>query len=249
MKYVSKMDLVIEFINFCVQVNLYWSYYWTENCLHVCFLKVGYFRIAWSFYAGAMGAWVLSSPASYATIGGMLGLVMYSLAAGLPFIMIAFAGNKIQANLPHVLSLTDYVGWRFGLFAKTLVVIIALFNMSIAMLAEYVTIGSIFSDFVGSVSYPMVIVIGLLALAYTTYGGLLVSIYTDTVQGVSSVLLFLIIAIYMTATFRPASLPLPMPCSPDDMWCISGTPNCDKFEAAGIDCPVTGKHVSNESRY
>lgn len=204
-------------------------------------LQVGYFRIAWSFYAGAMGAWVLSSPASFATLGGMLGLVMYSLASGLPFIMIAFAGEKIQSKLPHVLSLTDYVGWRFGFVAKSLVILIALLNMSIAMLAEYTTIGSIFKDFVGSVSYPMVIVIGIVTVCYTAYGGLLVSIFTDTIQGISSVVLFGIIAIYMAATYRPESLPTPMPCSPDDSYCISGTPNCGEFDAAGVECPITGK--------
>jgi hypothetical protein len=219
--------------------------------------QVGPFRIAWSFYAGAVGAWVIASPAQYATFGGLLGLIMYSLASGLPFLMIAFAGDKIRNKVPHVLSLTDYIGWRFGDVAKTLVVLIALFNMSIALLAEYTTIGSIFKDFVGSVSYPMVILISVLALIYTAYGGLLVSIYTDTVQGVSSVLFFGILGIYMAATFRPGPLPTPMPCSPTDAFCISGTPDCGAFDrsmaetsaAAETDpsvyvtppCPVTGR--------
>ena len=87
--------------------------------------------IGWSFYAGAVGAWVIASPASYASYAGMLGLVFYSLASGLPFIMIAVAGEKIRNKVPHVLSLTDYMGWRFGFIAKTLVVTIILFNMSI----------------------------------------------------------------------------------------------------------------------
>ena len=209
--------------------------------------SVGYAYIAWSFYAGAVGAWVIASPASYAAYAGILGLVFYSLSSGLPFIMIAFAGEKIRTKVPHVLSLTDYMGWRFGFVAKTLVVVIILFNMSIALLAEYSTIGSIFKSFVGSVPYPMIILIGILTSVYTAYGGLLVSIYTDRVQGVSSLLFFGILAIYMAATFRPDSLPTPMPCSPTDMYCISGTPDCSQFDAynaqnpdAPVPCPISG---------
>lgn len=70
-------------------------------------------------------------------------------------------------------------------------------------MAEYSTIGSIFTSYVGSVAYPMVVVIGVLTMAYTAYGGLLVSIYTDQVQGVMSLLFFGVLAIYMAATFRP----------------------------------------------
>jgi len=209
--------------------------------------SVDYRYIAWSFYAGAVGAWVIASPASYAAYAGLLGLVFYSLSAGLPFIMIAFAGEKIRSKVPHVLSLTDYMGWRFGFVAKTLVVLVILFNMSIALLAEYSTIGSIFKSFVGSVPYPMIILIGTLTTVYTAYGGLLVSIYTDQVQGISSLFFFGILAIYLAVTFRPESLPTPMPCAPTDPYCISGTPVCSQFDEYNdanpeepVPCPVYG---------
>lgn len=203
--------------------------------------QAGPFLIGWSFYAAAVGAWVIASPASYAAYGGMLGLVMYSLASGLPFIMIAFAGAKIQSKMPGVLSFTDYIGWRFGLVSKTLAFAIVLFNMSIALLAEYVTIGSIFQSFVGSVPYSMILVTGILTTIYTSWGGLIVSLYTDQIQGAASVLLFVVLAIYLAVTFRP-NLPEPMPCDPSPMpyvanvtevptYCISGTPNCGAFDA------------------
>ena len=44
----------------------------------------GWFTIAWSFYAAAMGAWALFSPPSYAYYAGILGLAMYAFAAGTP---------------------------------------------------------------------------------------------------------------------------------------------------------------------
>jgi hypothetical protein len=60
-------------------------------------------RIAWSFFAGALGAWVIASPPAYTGSGfgygaGALGLVFYSLSSGLPVIMIAFAGEAIRVS-------------------------------------------------------------------------------------------------------------------------------------------------------
>ncbi len=49
------------------------------------------------------------------------------------------------------------------------------------MLAEYTTIGILFKYFVGSVDYPIVIVVGVLTMFYTAYGGVYISIVTDQV--------------------------------------------------------------------
>ena len=226
--------------------------------------QVNWIRIAWSFYAGAMGAWVLTGPADYASYSGMLGLCMYATAIGLPFIMIAYAGDTIRGKLPHVLSMTDFMGWRYGELAKLTVVLLILFNMGIALLSEYYTIGLIFTYFVKSVPYPMVLVVGVLTLTYTAYGGLLVSIFTDTVQGIASMAFFFVLAIYLAATFRPEELPqnqcdmIPgpngttqeycynaLPCAPygpDGPYfpCVSGTPDCSKFTELGGICPIAG---------
>lgn len=60
-------------------------------------------RIGWSFFAGALGAWVISGPPSYTASGygygaGAIGLVFYSLSSGLPVIMVAFAGELIRVR-------------------------------------------------------------------------------------------------------------------------------------------------------
>ncbi|EFN57086.1 hypothetical protein CHLNCDRAFT_143863 [Chlorella variabilis] len=98
--------------------------------------QVSTVRIGWSFFAGALGAWVISSPPAYTGSGynygaGGIGLAFYSLSSGLPVIMIAFAGEVIRRKVPHVLSLTDFMGWRYGYVAKTYVVLLCIFNMSI----------------------------------------------------------------------------------------------------------------------
>lgn len=78
--------------------------------------------------------------------------------------------------------------------------------MAIFMLSEFVTIGTLFGVYVGSVGYPIIIVVGLLTLSYTTFGGLLVSVATDQIQGIMSIVLLLVITIYLGVTF---DLPLP----------------------------------------
>ncbi|PSC73100.1 na+ solute symporter isoform B [Micractinium conductrix] len=182
--------------------------------------QVGALRIGWSFFAGALGAWVISSPPSYTGSGfgygaGAIGLAFYSLSSGLPVIMIAFAGDLIRRKVPHVLSLTDFMGWRYGWVAKTYVVILCLLDMSIAILAEYTSIGTLFGVYLGSKAYAITICVGILTLIYTTYGGLYISIITDQIQGVAVCLLFSICVIYMAADFR---YPLPKPfvddCAP-----------------------------------
>ncbi|KAF6255134.1 hypothetical protein COO60DRAFT_1536931 [Scenedesmus sp. NREL 46B-D3] len=167
-------------------------------------------RIGWSFYAGAVGAWVIVAPSQYASFAGIVGLVVYAIASGLPILLIALFGSFMK-QLPHVLSLSDFMGWRYGPIAKTIVFLVAMFNMCIALLAEYTTIGSIFSEYVGSVSYGIIIVVGVLTLAYTAYGGLAVSIATDMVQGVASVILTVVLTIFVAVTYRQQPIPSPLP--------------------------------------
>lgn len=237
--------------------------------------QVSTVRIAFSFFAGALGAWAISGPSYFTAVNGITGLVMYSTMSGLPVLLIAFAGGFIrvrawrpgqaraaqgsswlvvpgcwrrqrvlatpwpqkkikkthpcrallcaplQEKLPGVMSMTDFVGWRFGAVAKVYVVLVILLNMSIggsrcrpapepvslcsamgtaacgalvpwltpgplagaAMLSDFSAMGALFGPFLGGPTYPIIIVVGLVTMAYTTYGGLLVSIYTDVLQG------------------------------------------------------------------
>lgn len=57
-----------------------------------------------------------------------------------------------------------------------------LLNMGVALTAEFTAVGDLFSIVVGSVRWPMVVIIGLVSTMYTTYGGLHVSIITDQVR-------------------------------------------------------------------
>jgi len=55
----------------------------------------------------------------YASFAGIVGVVVYAISCGLPILLIGFCGGKITRDMPHVFSLADFVGWRYGPTAKT----------------------------------------------------------------------------------------------------------------------------------
>ncbi len=57
-----------------------------------------------------------------------------------------------------------------------------LLNMGIAMTAEYTAVGDLFELVVGTTRVPIVVIIGVVSMLYTAYGGLYVSIITDQWQ-------------------------------------------------------------------
>ena len=57
-----------------------------------------------------------------------------------------------------------------------------LLNMGIAMTAEYTAVGDLFELVIGTDRVPIVVIIGVVSMLYTAYGGLYVSIVTDQWQ-------------------------------------------------------------------
>ncbi|KAI9027750.1 hypothetical protein DFJ74DRAFT_660312 [Hyaloraphidium curvatum] len=170
-----------------------------------------WWRIGWSFYAGAVGCWAVVSPAIYASYAGIVGLTAYAIAAGLPILFIAYAGDHLLRDMPEATSIGDFMRWRYGAVAKTICVLIVLFNMAIGLTAEYTTMGAIFTSYVGAgQAWPIMLIVAFLALLYTAVGGLQASIVTDQIQGAASIILLVVISIYVAVTFREP-LPTPLP--------------------------------------
>jgi len=161
----------------------------------------GIWRIGWSFYAGAMGAWVITAIPAY-NFAGVVGLAIYSVCCGAPVVLIAYLGERMRARYPNVVSSSDFARWRYGPMCQMLLMVITLFNMSIAMLVEYISMGSLFYYMLGSVSYGIIIYYGCLTMIYTAWGGLRISVITDTFQGVASVILAAIVTIYVGIKYR-----------------------------------------------
>lgn len=71
---------------------------------------------------------------------------------------------------------------RFGRIVQLWVSILMLLNMGIAMTAEYTAVGDLFEIVIGTERVPIVVIIGVVSMIYTAYGGLYVSIVTDQWQ-------------------------------------------------------------------
>lgn len=163
--------------------------------------SVGFFFIGWSFFAAAMGSWTLFSPASYSYYAGILGLAVYAVSSGLPVLMIAFLGGYVHKLVPNVLSFTDFVYRRFGPAVQVYASLLMLFNMGVALTAEYTAVGDLFDIVIGAVRWPIVIIVGIVSAIYTAYGGLYVSIVTDQVQAFSAITMIVVLFIFVAATF------------------------------------------------
>lgn len=53
--------------------------------------------------------------------------------------------------------------------------------VGVALTAEFTAVGDLFELVIGTVRWPIVVIIGLVSAVYTAYGGLYVSIITDQV--------------------------------------------------------------------
>ncbi|KAG0081408.1 hypothetical protein BGZ93_006462 [Podila epicladia] len=167
--------------------------------------------IAWSFYAAGVGAWVIFSMPAYVVSAGIVGLVAYSISCGLPILIVARVGAILHRKYPNVLSLGDFVQWRFGTIPTVIVTLVMLLNMSIGLCAEYTSIGNLMEHVIGGPRLPIILTVAIVTSIYTAAGGLYVSILTDVAQGVFGISLLLVMTIYVAITYRPTSLPIPLP--------------------------------------
>ncbi|KAI8928060.1 hypothetical protein BC831DRAFT_450236 [Entophlyctis helioformis] len=171
-------------------------------------------RLAWSFFAAAMGAWAMYGPAQFvadpAFGAGLVGLISYSFFAGFPLIMVAYMGGYIRKNVPNATSVTSFAYWRFGRAGELFVALLVLLNLSIALTAEYTSIGNLFSDFFGVPRYVPILVVGIVTMVYTATGGLYVSIITDQWQALFSLVIVAVSAVYLGVSFKDVTLP-PLP--------------------------------------
>lgn len=87
---------------------------------------------------------------------------------------------------------------------QILVLLISFFNMSIAATAEYTTLSSLYSEFVGLKDFTtlFVLLVGGVTLTYSLYGGLKASIITDRAQAIASLFLVQIIVIILAVDFE-----------------------------------------------
>eukprot|EP00835_Amoeboradix_gromovi_P002655 NODE_155_length_16773_cov_0.488785.p3 type:complete len:468 gc:universal NODE_155_length_16773_cov_0.488785:14684-16087(+) len=162
-------------------------------------------KVMWSMYSASVGSWVSVAPSQYASFAGILGLVMYAFSSAIPISIVSVMSGKMSESS----SMNEYIGKRFGKHSQVFVIIVSILNMGIALVAEYTTIGSIFQNVVQSSPVPSMILIGLVTMSYTSIGGVAVSVVTDQVLAVLTMILLLTTLVYILVNFRPILPPLP----------------------------------------
>lgn len=132
--------------------------------------------------ASMFGTWVLLSPGETGANFGIVSLVGYALGmAGIP-VMFMFVGPRIRQLMPNGHSITEYVKHRFGTVPFAAIAVVIIFVMGIFITAEMTAITAAVSILTDSPAWATAAVVGIVVVAYTAYGGLRVSIYTDRIQ-------------------------------------------------------------------
>ena len=132
--------------------------------------------------ASMFGTWVLLSPGETGANFGIIALVGYALGmAGIP-VMFMFVGPRIRQLMPNGHSVTEYVRHRFGMAPFVAIFVVIIFVIGIFITAEMTAITAAVSILTGSPAWATAAAVGLVVIAYTAYGGLRVSIFTDRIQ-------------------------------------------------------------------
>lgn len=133
--------------------------------------------------ASGMGAWILLSPVEAgAAFGGLSAVLGYAVGSALPMVVYVALGPRIRDLIPEGHTITEYALARYGPVMYGFVLLVSGFYMFVFLASEMTGIASALSVLAGVPEWQTATLVGLSVLAYTGYGGLRTSIFTDTVQ-------------------------------------------------------------------
>ncbi|MFB6082608.1 MAG: hypothetical protein ABEJ67_07300 [Halanaeroarchaeum sp.] len=136
-----------------------------------------------SVVASSMGAWVLLSPAEAgAAYGGLPAVLGYALGSAVPLALFVPVAARVRAVMPGGCSLTQYVRARFGPAFHAFVLVVSVFYTFVFLAAGMTGVTLALALVAGVPAWVTAAVVGGVVLAYTTYGGLVASLVTDTAQ-------------------------------------------------------------------
>jgi Na+/proline symporter len=159
--------------------------------------NIGFFSLTTSLIASALGAWVLFGPASAATWGGIGAVIGYALGTACPMIFLISLGKKIRNEFPKGSTLIEFLRKNFGKSLFKLILLMTVFYMFIFLCAEVTAVAILINYISGTELWITSLIILFTTLTYTLYGGLRASIFTDNIQMIVIVVLFLISTFYL----------------------------------------------------
>ena len=161
--------------------------------------NIGFFSLSTSLVASALGAWILFGPASAATWGGIGAVIGYALGTAFPMIFLIFLGKKIRNEFPRGSTLIEFLRKRFGKSLFKLILLMTIFYMFVFLCAEVTAVAILINYISGTELWITALIVLITTLIYTLYGGLRVSIFTDTIQMIVILILLLISVTYLTS--------------------------------------------------
>ena len=161
--------------------------------------NIGFFSLSTSLVASALGAWILFGPASAATWGGIGAVIGYALGTAFPMIFLIFLGKKIRSEFPKGSTLIEFLRKKFGKSLFKLILLMTVFYMFIFLCAEVTAVAILIKYISGTELWITALVILIGTLTYTLYGGLRASIFTDNIQMIVIMALFILSAFYLTS--------------------------------------------------
>ena len=132
--------------------------------------------------ASGLGAWILFSPAETGTWAGIAGLIGYGIGAASPPVGYIILGPRMRRLMPQGHSITEYVWHRFGPLVYYLTLSVVIFYMLVFLTAELTGIAEVVRFIGGSPLWLTAIIVGVLTVVYTAYGGMRASLFTDRIQ-------------------------------------------------------------------
>ena len=190
-----------------------------------------WFRIGLSLFASGMGIWILFGPSEVGYYGGFWDVVGYAVSASTPFLLLAYVGPMIRDKLPDGVTLADYVRLRIGRPMQIYVGVISVIYMFTFLFAEFTAIGkamSVLSDM--NPIIPMILV-GVVTVGYTAYGGLPASLRTDRIQAWVVLWLVIVLLLILFAGDLSTLISDAKAYNPEDDWSIGSMSYMDSFKS------------------
>lgn len=132
--------------------------------------------------ATGLGAWIMFGPAEAATWGGIAAVIGYALGAGGVFFAFLPLARRMREVMPQGHSLTEYLWLRYGGVVYVAAMVAMVFYLCVFLTAELTAVAGIVALVADVPLWLTAAVVMAATLAYTLYGGLRASIFTDAVQ-------------------------------------------------------------------
>jgi Na+/proline symporter len=114
-------------------------------------------------------------------------------------IFLISLGKKIRTEFPKGSTLIEFLRKRFGKSLFKLILLMTIFYMFVFLCAEVTAVAILINYISGTELWITSLIIIIATLAYTLYGGLRASIFTDNIQMVVIVALLFISAFYLVS--------------------------------------------------